>query len=96
MTKAEVVQNIVNKTGVEKPTVTVIVETLMETMKKSMIRGNNIYFRGFGSFQLKKRAEKKGRNISKGTTINIPAHIIPVFKPAKEFEALVKTKVKVK
>ena len=96
MRKAEIIQNIANKTGVEKPTVTVIVEALMETMKQAMIDGNNIYLRGFGTFLLKERAEKKGRNITKGTTIQIPAHIIPVFKPAEEFELQVKTKVKVK
>jgi DNA-binding protein HU-beta len=96
MIKAEIIQNIANKTGIEKPTVTVIVESLMVTMKQSMIDGNNIYLRGFGTFILKKRAEKKGRNISKGTTVQIPAHVIPVFRPSEEFENQVKTKVKVK
>lgn len=96
MIKAEIVQDIANKTGIEKPTVTVIVEALMVTMKQTMIDGNNIYLRGFGTFLLKKRAEKKGRNISKGTTVQIPAHVIPVFKPAEEFELQVKTMVKAK
>lgn len=96
MRKAEIIQNITIKTGMEKPAVTAIVEAFMDTMKQSMIDGNNIYLRGFGTFLLKKRAEKKGRNITKGTTVHIPAHIIPVFKPAEEFEAEVKAKVKVK
>jgi DNA-binding protein HU-beta len=61
-----------------------------------MIKGENIYLRGFGTFLLKKRAEKTGRNISKNTTVKIPAHMIPAFKPAKEFVAEIKTKVKVK
>lgn len=61
-----------------------------------MIKGENIYLRGFGTFLLKKRAEKTGRNISKNTTVKIPAHNIPAFKPAKEFVAQIKTKVKVK
>ncbi|MEI8045827.1 MAG: HU family DNA-binding protein [Bacteroidota bacterium] len=96
MTKAEIIQNIVNKSGVEKSTVTVIVEAFMATMKQSMIDGNNIYLRGFGTFLLKKRAEKKGRNIIKGTTVQIPAHVIPAFKPADEFESQVRSNVKVK
>ncbi|MCX6250166.1 MAG: HU family DNA-binding protein [Bacteroidetes bacterium] len=66
------------------------------TIKSSMIKGENIYLRGFGTFLLKKRAEKTGRNISKNTTVKIPAHNIPAFKPAKEFVAQIKTKVKVK
>jgi DNA-binding protein HU-beta len=96
MTKAEIIQNIANNTGAEKPIVTVIVESFMETIKQSMIDGNNVYFRGFGTFLLKKRAEKKGRNIIKGTTVQIPAHVIPAFKPADEFESQVRSNVKVK
>ena len=68
----------------------------MDTIKSNMIKGENIYLRGFGTFLLKKRAEKTGRNISKNTTVKIPAHMIPAFKPAKEFVAEIKTKVKVK
>jgi DNA-binding protein HU-beta len=96
MTKAEIITQIIAKTGIEKPIVTVIVESLMDTMEKSMIEGNEIFFRGFGSFILKKRALKTGRNITKGTTIKIPAHMIPAFKPCKEFVTEVKSKVKVK
>ena len=75
---------------------TAIVESLMDTMEKSMIEGNEIFLRGFGSFILKKRAQKKGRIITKGTTIDVPAHMIPFFKPSKEFLEEVKNKVKVK
>ena len=96
MRKADIINDIVNKTGLEKPTVTATVEAFMETMKQSMVKGENIYLRRFGTFLLKKRAKKVGRNISKGTSVNIPAHIIPVFKPSKEFAKKVKTKVKVK
>jgi DNA-binding protein HU-beta len=84
------------KTGIEKPTVTTTLEALMDTIKKSMIMGENIYLRGFGTFHLKKRAEKKGRNISKGTSVKIPSHFVPAFKPCKEFADAVKEKVKVK
>jgi len=96
MTKAEIVAEIANKTGVEKTTVQTIVESFMDTIKSSMVTGENVYLRGFGSFTIKKRAEKTGRNISKNTTIIIPAHNIPTFKPAKTFVLEVKDHVTVK
>ena len=80
MTKAEIVTEIANKTGVEKVAVQAVVESFMETVKDTMVNGENVYLRGFGSFIIKKRAEKTGRNISKNTTIIIPAHNIPAFK----------------
>lgn len=85
MTKAEIVAEIANKTGIEKIAVQSVVETFMESVKSAMIKGENVYMRGFGSFIIKERAEKTGRNISKNTTIIIPAHKIPAFKPAKSF-----------
>jgi DNA-binding protein HU-beta len=90
MTKAEIVNEIANKTGIEKVDVQRTVEAFMATVKNSMIGGENVYLRGFGSFIIKERAEKTGRNISKNTTIIIPAHNIPAFKPAKEFANAVK------
>ena len=85
MTKAEIVAEVANKTGVEKIAVQSVIETMMETIKSAMKSGDNVYLRGFGSFIVKERAEKTGRNISKNTTIVIPAHKIPAFKPAKTF-----------
>jgi len=96
MTKAEIIEQIVAQTGIAKPTVTATVESLMTTIKQSMINGENVYLRSFGSFVLKKRAEKIARNISMGTTVKVPAHIIPKFKPAREFTDNVKAMVKVK
>jgi DNA-binding protein HU-beta len=96
MTKAEIVAEIANKTGIEKVAVQATVEAFMETLKNSMISGQNVYLRGFGSFIIKRRAEKTGRNISKNTTIIIPSHNIPAFKPAKTFVNKVKGNVKVK
>ena len=96
MTKAEIVAEIATKTGIEKVTVQATVEAFMESLKNSMINGQNVYLRGFGSFIIKKRAEKTGRNISRNTTIIIPAHNIPAFKPAKTFVNKVKSNVKVK
>ncbi|MCF8367566.1 MAG: integration host factor subunit beta [Bacteroidales bacterium] len=94
MTKAEIVAEISNKTGIEKVTVQHTVEAFMESVKNSMAKGENVYLRGFGSFVIKKRAEKTGRNISKNTTIIIPAHNIPAFKPAKTFVNDIKGSVK--
>lgn len=85
MTKAEIVADIANKTGVEKVAVQAVVESFMDVVKNSLVNGENVYLRGFGSFTIKRRAEKTGRNISKNTTIIIPAHNIPAFKPAKTF-----------
>jgi len=96
MTKADVVNEISEKTGIEKLAVQHTVEAFMESIKDSLSNGDNVYLRGFGSFIVKKRAEKTGRNISKNTTIKIPAHNIPAFKPAKIFVEGVKTNVKVK
>ena len=85
MTKAELVTKISENLGLEKNEVLATVENLMTEIKDSLKNGENVYLRGFGSFIVKKRAEKTGRNISKNTTIRIPAHHIPAFKPAKVF-----------
>ena len=90
MTKADIVSEIVKSTGVEKVQVQAIVEAFMESIKTSLTQKNNVYLRGFGSFIVKKRAKKVARNISKNTTITIPEHNIPAFKPAKSFAAKVK------
>jgi DNA-binding protein HU-beta len=96
MTKAEIVANISEKSGIEKADVLRVVEDLMKEVKSSLEKGDNVYLRGFGSFTVKTRAEKTGRNISKNTTIKIPAHNIPAFKPAKIFVEGVKKNVPVK
>ena len=96
MTKAEIVSDIVQQTGLERAEVLRLVEAFMTTIKSSLTNGENVYLRGFGSFIIKERAQKTGRNISKNTSIIIPAHNIPVFKPSKTFVEDVKTNVKVK
>ena len=90
MTKADIVSEIAKSTGVEKVQVQAIVEAFMDCIKTSLTNKNNVYLRGFGSFIVKKRAKKVARNISKNTTITIPEHNIPAFKPAKSFAAKVK------
>lgn len=94
MTKADIVNEIAKNTGIEKVQVQQVVESLMEKVKESLMTGNNVYLRGFGSFIIKRRAQKVARNISRNTTITIPAHNIPAFKPAKSFVAEVKMKTK--
>ena len=90
MTKAEIVNEVAKATGIEKVTVQTVLEASMESIKASMIKGNPVYLRGFGSFIIKRRAEKAARNIKEKTTIVIPEHNIPAFKPAKVFVAEVK------
>lgn len=95
MTKADIINEISEKTGIEKLAVQASVESFMKIVRNNMAEGKNIYLRGFGTFVVKKRAEKTGRNISKNTTVIIPAHYIPAFKPAKTFADKVKKNVKV-
>lgn len=90
MTKAEVVNEIAKKTGAEKAEILNTIEAFMETVKEALAEEENVYLRGFGSFIVKKRAQKTARNISKNTTIIIPEHNIPAFKPAKTFNISVK------
>ena len=94
MTKADIVNEISKGTGIEKITVQKAVEAFMESVKGSLAKNQNVYLRGFGSFIVKERAQKTARNISKNTTIIIPAHNIPAFKPAKTFVNKVKSNVK--
>lgn len=96
MTKADIVANISEKLGLEKNDVQATLESFMNEVKGSLESGKNVYLRGFGSFIIKTRAAKTGRNISKNTTIKIPAHNIPAFKPAKTFLEGVKANVVVK
>ena len=90
MTKAELTYAIAEKTGIDRKAVLKIVEALMESIKESMQGGEEVFLRGFGSFVIKHRAEKTARDIGKNTTIIIPAHDIPAFKPAKEFMEMMK------
>ncbi|HMZ45478.1 MAG TPA: HU family DNA-binding protein [Chitinophagaceae bacterium] len=94
MRKSDLINNISEKTGIPKVDVLVTVETLLKEIKQSLISGENIYIRGFGSFITKKRAAKIGRNIKKNSAVHIPEHYIPAFKPAKEFVSEVKTNYK--
>jgi DNA-binding protein HU-beta len=94
MTKAEVISAIAKSTGIDKSTVLSVVEAFMESVKGSLADNENVYLRGFGSFIVKKRAQKTARNITKNTTVIVPAHNIPAFKPVDSFMETVKNAVK--
>jgi len=93
MTKADIVAEIATQTGLEKTEVLRAVEAFMTSIKSSLTSGKNVYLRGFGSFVVKERAQKTGRNISKNTTIIIPAHNVPTFKASKTFVEQVKNEL---
>lgn len=90
MTKADLIREISQQTGIERATVAQVIEGVMEGIKSSLIDGEAVYLRGFGSFILKKRAAKTARNISRNTTIIVPEHMIPAFKPSPDFAEKVK------
>lgn len=90
MTKADIVNEISKSTGVDKSTVLATVEALMDVVKDSLAKEDNVYLRGFGSFVVKKRATKTARNITKNTTIIIPACNVPAFKPSPDFQKCLK------
>ena len=92
MTKADIVNEIAKNTGIDKMTVMTSIDAFMEVIKDSLTKEENVYLRGFGSFVVKRRAQKTARNISKNTTIIVPEHNIPAFKPAKSFAEVVKNK----
>ncbi len=96
MTKADVINEIADKTGIDKADVQASVEAFFSVVKNNMINGENVYVRGFGSFINKKRARKIARNISKNTAMVIGEHYIPTFKPSKLFVEKVKNSSKIK
>lgn len=93
MTKASLVQEISKKTDIEKEQILAVVEMFMKLIRNSMTDGDNVYLRGFGTFQIKHRALKKARNITKGTEVIIPPRAIVSFKPSKRFAERVKKNV---
>ena len=90
MTKAEIVKEVSKSTGIEATTVSAVVEGFMEAVKGSLAKDNNVYLRGFGTFAVQTRAQKTARNITKNTTVIIPEHKVPTFKPCADFKSQVK------
>lgn len=89
MTKAELVREVAKGTGIESATVLAVVEGFMSTVKESLSNGENVYLRGFGTFAVQTRAQKTGRNITKNTTVIIPEHKVPTFKPSEDFKGMI-------
>lgn len=96
MRKADLISKISDKTGIPKVDVLVTLETMFKEVKSTLANGENLYIRGFGSFIIKKRAAKIGRNIKKNIAVSIPEHFIPAFKPAKEFVQEIKSSSNIK
>jgi len=96
VTKADIINQITEKTGIDKSDVTATVEAFFSMVKTNMSNGHNIYVRGFGSFINKKRKKKIARNISRNTAIVIDEHFIPSFKPGEIFINKIKNSDKVK
>lgn len=96
MRKADLINKISDKTGIPKVDVLVTLETMFKEIKSTLANGENLYIRGFGSFIIKKRAAKVGRNIKKNVSVNIPEHFIPAFKPAREFITEIKNSPNIK
>jgi DNA-binding protein HU-beta len=96
MRKADLINKISDKTGIPKVDVLVTLETMFKEIKGTLATGENLYIRGFGSFIIKKRAAKIGRNIKKNVAVNIPEHFIPAFKPAREFVQEIKSSPNIK
>ena len=92
MTKIELVKMVAEKTGIDQPTAMAAVEGVIDSLKESLINKESVFIRGWGTWTLKHRAQKTARNISKNTTMIIPAHDIPAFKPSKSFVNAVKEK----
>ena len=90
MTKADIVKEVSKSTGIEANTVMAVVEGFMEAVKGSLAKENNVYLRGFGTFEVKTRKQKTARNIAKNTTVVIPEHKVPAFKPCEDFKKMVK------
>ncbi len=90
MTKADIVREVAKSSGIEKTQVLTIVDAFMDSVRNSLVAGEPVFLRGFGTFIVKTRAEKVARNISKDTTITIPEHDIPAFKPSKNFTKMLK------
>ncbi|MFO7768334.1 MAG: HU family DNA-binding protein [bacterium] len=86
MTKADIVENIAEKTGLTKTDTSLVVEGIIETLKEAMVSGESVEIRGFGTFKIKKRAARRARNPRTGEPVDIPAKYVPAFKPSRELK----------
>lgn len=89
MTKAEIVDNIAEKTGFNKRESVELVELVFDTMKNTLESGDNLKISGFGNFMVKQKADRRGRNPQTGETITIEARRILTFKPSNVLKAAI-------
>jgi integration host factor subunit beta len=89
MTKAELVEEVSRVSDLTKKHSEVIVDTVFKTIIDALHRGEKIELRGFGSFRLRKREPRKGRNPKTGDKVDVPPKKVPYFKPGKELKELI-------
>ncbi len=88
MTKAELVEEVSEKTGLPKKQAEIVVNTVFESIVDTLKTGEKIELRGFGSFRIRRRDSRTGRNPKTGDKVDVPAKRIPYFKPGKELREL--------
>lgn len=88
MTKAELVEQVARNTQITKKNAEVIVNTVFESIVDSLKDGEKIELRGFGSFRIRERGSRVGRNPKTGARVNVPSKKIPYFKPGKQLKEL--------
>src|SRR5437867_8458312 len=89
MTKAELVEEVSRVSDLTKKHSEVIVDTVFKSIIDALHRGEKIELRGFGSFRLRKREPRKGRNPKTGDKVDVPPKKVPYFKPGKELKELI-------
>ena len=88
--KAELVENVAKKTGLTKKDATAAVEAVFGSIQDDLKKGDKVQLIGFGTFEVRNRAARKGRNPQTGEEIEIPASKVPAFKPGKALKDAVK------
>ena len=89
MTKAELVSRVSKRTDLNKRDAEVMVQTVLDSIIDSLQSGDKVELRGFGSFRLRERAPRIGRNPKTGEKVNVPSKRVPYFKPGKDLKALI-------
>ncbi|MBI3353441.1 MAG: integration host factor subunit beta [Nitrospirae bacterium] len=90
MTKAELIEKVSEKIqGLTKRQTEVIVNSIFDSIKESLAKGNKIEIRGFGSFRIRQRRQRDGRNPKTGVSVSVPAKRVPFFKAGKELKEIV-------
>jgi integration host factor subunit beta len=89
MTKADLVEEIAATTGVSRNHTAVIMDGMLDAVCRALSEGKHLEIRGFGTFKVRERRARRARNPRSGTEVQVPAKLVPVFKPSKELKAQV-------